>query len=225
VVLRPPADAKRRTAHETVAATLRRAILSGELPGGTRLVQADLADQLGMSNTPVREAMRELATEGLIRLDSYRGAVVHQPTPAEIIESYELTSLLEPTAVRRAAERITPEELERLRSLVAAMRTIDDVGEYVEVNRQFHTSMHQASGSPRLASILESLHNTGTLHTAGIIKRGLRSMRDSDAEHERILSALERRDGEEAAALIDAHLQKTLDAVKTTLSDGHAEPA
>ncbi|MFK4274131.1 GntR family transcriptional regulator, partial [Streptomyces milbemycinicus] len=128
-------NVRQRTAHETVVEALRHAILSGELPGGTRLVQSELAGRLGLSITPVREAIRQLATEGLIQLDSYRGAVVLTPAEEEMREVYDLLLTLTPMAARRAAERITEVELEQARSLAREMARTEDVAGWVLLHR------------------------------------------------------------------------------------------
>jgi DNA-binding GntR family transcriptional regulator len=213
---RPPiplADIGSRTAHATVAAALRQAILSGQLTGGTRLVQAELAAQLGTSNTPVREAMRALEGEGLIRFDAYRGAVVHAPTRRELTEACELAFELEPLAMRKATERITREELASLRALIARMQELTDLAEYVGLNRNLHDQLHAAARSPRLATILGSLLNTLTLQAVVAVRAGRRGLRESDREHAAIVDALEARDGALVARLAVEHLQLTRDAV------------
>jgi len=225
-VLAPLSGPHRRTAHQSVAAILRSAILSGQLPGGMRLVQSGLAAQLGTSNTPVREAMRELATEGLIELDSYRGAVVHSPSAAEILESYELCLLLEPLAMRKAVSHMTPEALDAIRASAAEMRRIDDIGTYVEMNLRFHAEFHRAAASPRLEAILRSLHHTATLYTAHSMRLGEhRGMRDSDNEHDEIVRAAEEGDADRAAGLVADHIRRTIDAVKSVMgTDGDVAP-
>jgi DNA-binding GntR family transcriptional regulator len=91
-----------QTAHEFARATLRHAILTGQIPGGSRLVQTDLAAQLSLNTTPVREALRDLATEGLIRFDPHRGAVVHRLTQREVDEVYRIRGCSNP---RSSGER------------------------------------------------------------------------------------------------------------------------
>ena len=97
----------RKTAHEFVREVLRRAILSGELTGSTRLVQAELAATLEVSTTPVREALRDLASEGLIRFDPHRGAVVEELSRDELNEVYAIRKVLEPLALTQALPNLT----------------------------------------------------------------------------------------------------------------------
>lgn len=107
------APQRSRTAHDHVAF----AILSGELSGGTRLLQTKLAAELDLSTTPLREALRDLAMEGLVVFDPHRGAVVRTLDIDEVREIYELRITLEPIMVRRVAERITAEQFDRAEEL------------------------------------------------------------------------------------------------------------
>ena len=207
-------DAERRTAHESVLLALRRAILSGILPGGTRLVQADLAAQLGVSNTPVREAMRQLATEGLIQFDSYRGAVVHTPTMEEVREIYEARLLLEPMVIRKTVERITGSELRQARAIQEEMTQIRDVGTWVLLNRRFHGTLI-GSRSPRLASIISGLQDAATPQVALSIKANFARLTDGNDEHLQILDAVESRDPDLAAETVTAHLRGTVRALES----------
>src|SRR5687767_15583832 len=117
----------RRTAHEFVKDSLRRAILRGDLSGGARLIQADLAAMLNVSTTPVREALRDLATEGLITLDRHRGGVVRELNWQEMEAIRLIRHQLEPLAVRLVVENITDAELdeaERFRGRMAKERDL-----------------------------------------------------------------------------------------------------
>jgi DNA-binding GntR family transcriptional regulator len=224
-----PADALRhaalsnvgqKTAHESVAEALRNAILSGDLAGGARLVQTDLASRLGVSITPVREAMRQLATEGLIRFDSYRGTVVLAPSLEEIREVYELLSTLNPLATRKAVHSITTEELRQARSLAQSMEETPEVGDWIRLNREFHLVLYRAARSPRLLSIISSLSDSATAQIALGLKQGARSRAESNAEHTQLLEAFEARDTELAVSVSNGHLEKTLRALESTLPDG-----
>lgn len=206
-------DVRQVPVHRSVALALREAILSGRLPGGTRLVQAELARQLGTSNTPVREAMRELAVEGLIQLDSYRGAVVHAPELTEIRESYEIALLLEPAVARKAADSREPRALERLHALQERMTGVEDPLEYAQLNRELHRAIHALAAAPKLAELVGGLHDRTTLQMAVCMRRGVRGARESDAEHALILDAIERRDGDAAAARMREHLERTYDGI------------
>lgn len=211
-------DLKHRTAYESVLLALRRAILSGSLAPGAHLVQADLASRFGVSNTPVREAMRQLSSEGLIRSDSYRGAVVISPTREEVCEIYEARLLIEPVVMRKAVEKITAAELERAREVQAEMATVEDVGEWVLLNRQFHGMLIDAAHSPRLASIIAGLEDAATAPVALSIKADLARMIDGNKEHQLILQAVESRDPDLVARRVSAHLLATVRAVDNDAS-------
>jgi DNA-binding GntR family transcriptional regulator len=207
-----PAAPLRLTAHTLVCETLRRAILSGSLPGGTRLVQADIASALQVSTTPVREALRDLATEGLITLDPHRGAVVRAINIDELHEIYEIRTLLEPYALRRAAERITNEELARARALNEQMKDLDqDTGAWVELNRNFHQVLIDAAGSPHLASILSGLQNSASMYVSIAMQTHPGGQKQAVKEHSALLTALRKRDPERAAELAVQHLHSTIE--------------
>lgn len=208
-------DVQRRTAHESVTEALRQAVLGGLLPAGTRLVQAELAAEFGVSNTPVREAMRQLAVEGLIKFDSYRGAVVRSPSLDEVREVYEVRLLLEPVAMRKAVEQITPAELEQARELEAEMARTVDVGTWVLLNRRFHGTLIAAARSPRLASIIAGLEDAATPQVALSIKADFRRLTDGNTEHREILQAVEDRDADQVVKLISEHLRATVRAVES----------
>lgn len=205
------ASSRRQTAHEFVRDTLRHAILSGNLAGGTRLVQAELASELDVSTTPVREALRDLAAEGLIRLDPHRGAIVHEIDMEEMQEIYELRRILEPACARRAVESITDEELARAYGLQAQMDQCgEDLGLWVQLNRDFHALLTDASRSPRLIAILRGLRDSAAVY----VGLGLRSVPEhlpvGNAEHHRLLAAFDARDPDAAADAILEHLVSTV---------------
>src|SRR5579859_5087942 len=100
----PPERENGQSAHEPVTDILRRGIVAGTLPGGTRLVQARIADELGVSRATVRSSLRTLEAEGLVRVDPARGTLVHEISRTELCELYEIRKLLEPVATARAAK-------------------------------------------------------------------------------------------------------------------------
>lgn len=204
--LSPVPSAARQTAHEFVRETLRQAILSGSVPGGTRLVQADLAEQLEVSTTPVREALRDLASEGLIQFDPHRGGIVHEISNEELQEVYDLRMLLEVEAMRLAAERITPQHL--LKAQVIHERMLADPWSpgWVTLNRDFHLTIYEAAGSPRLLAILRGLLDASVMYVsaAALEVPDLRTRANND--HAEILEALESHDAARAVAHIEEHM-------------------
>lgn len=200
----------RRTAHEYVRDTVRQAILRGTLRGGTRLVQADLADQLGVSTTPVREALRDLSTEGLVRLDPHRGAVVHQLTFDEIREVQDLTQLLEPEALRRVAPVISPDSLELAERLAAEMEAETDVGRWADLNRRFHSALVDELDGTRLHSILTGLWNSAAPYIGLALQNPDNQLEAANQEHRQLIAALRERDAARAAELAHGHSALTI---------------
>jgi DNA-binding GntR family transcriptional regulator len=208
---------KRKTAHEFVREVLRRAILSGELSGSTRLVQAELAVTLEVSTTPVREALRDLASEGLIRFDPHRGAVVQELSNEEVGEIYAIREVLEPLALRQAVPKITDAILDRLRALVRKMEYEPQSAEWVDFNRSFHMTIYESAASPRLAGIIRGLQDASVMYIGASLKEvpGLRD--DANRDHAEILDALVRRDVEAAVSSVVNHLKLAMRAM-------HARP-
>jgi DNA-binding GntR family transcriptional regulator len=209
----------RRTAHEFVRDTLRGQILNGTLDGGARLVQADIAARLQVSTTPVREALRDLATEGLIRLDAHRGATVVALNLEDLREVYELRKTLEPVAMRWAAARITDEELQRAAALQQRMDVERDVATWVTLNSEFHAVLGDAARSPRMSGMLKRLRDSSSPYVGLSFTFRPQQLEDGNADHHRLLEALRRRDGEAAAVGIVAHLEATLSAIERAHAD------
>lgn len=207
-------EEQRRTAHEFVRDTLRRAVLSGALAGGTRLVQADIAAQLNVSTTPVREALRDLAADGLIRFDPHRGGIVNTIDADEFREIYEIRKRLEPYAVRRAAERISAKDLEAAAALATEMEREADPGVWTELNWRFHGMLVMAARSPRLLSVVKSAQDAAALYVARSLQETPSRIEQGNAEHRALLEAIRRRDGEAVERILVEHLEGTLEALK-----------
>lgn len=203
----------RQTAHEYVREILRRAILNGELTNGTRLVQAELAATLDVSTTPVREALRDLATEGLIRFDPHKGAVVAELDGDDLRDIYEIRQILEPHAMRQAVPHVTEGLLVSLRKV--HQRMIDDPhsATFVDLNRIFHMAIYEAGTSSRMLAIIRSLEDAAVMYIGAVLKQvdGLREAAIHD--HSEILAALERRDADAAVAAIEEHLRLPMRAI------------
>jgi DNA-binding GntR family transcriptional regulator len=205
----------RRTAHELVRDTLRRAILRGDLQGGARLVQGEIAASLDVSTTPVREALRDLATEGLITLDRHRGGVVRELNWADMEEIAAIRAELEPLAMRLAVEHATDAELDEAEGLIERMRDVD-LATWVELNAAFHSVVHDASASPRLASILRTLEESSTIYVAQAQRWHPEIRRRADADHVALVEALRARDRTRAVELAEDHAALTLELLEPT---------
>lgn len=200
----PPRDGL--TAHEFARETLRRAILRGHLAGGVRLVQADLAAYLHVSTTPIREALRDLATEGLVVLDRHRGGIVRELSQGEMQDIATLRSLIEPTAVSLAVERISEAELDAAEAYCRKMAEETDVGTWLELNRKFHYIFHEATRSSRMSSILNSLQDGASVYV-GQVQHGYPEIRRiSNLQHAALVKAARARDKQEAIRIQTNHV-------------------
>ena len=206
---------RRLTAHEYVRETLRGAILRGELHGGARLIQAELAAQLNVSTTPVREALRDLASDGFITLDRHRGGVVRQLDWDDMQEILAIRQALEPLAVRLAVERITAEQLERAQAISGQMKRAE-VGKWVELNQAFHLVFHEATGAPRLAGILRGLQEASGMYVAQAQRWNPEIRRRANADHQALIDAARRGDAEAALAIQREHVGLPIVMTETT---------
>jgi DNA-binding GntR family transcriptional regulator len=203
-----------RTAHEYVLATLRSAILGGTLAGGTRLVQTELAMQLEVSTTPVREALRDLATEGLVFFDPHRGAVVRSLDIDEVREIYELRITLEPLMVRRVVERLTGSHLDRAEELNRRLETETNLSVWVELNREFHAIFSEVGGESRLAGILASLRDSASAYVSLSLEARPQQVPEANTEHAELVRLYRDRDVDGAVDLTLRHLRSTLTAIE-----------
>ena len=202
----------RVTAVELVRGTLRAAILRGDLPGDARLVQTEIANQLGVSTTPVREAMRDLASEGLIVLDSHRIGTVRKPDWEEMVEIVEIRQSLETVAVERAMANITTDEIEKARVLADELSEEQDVGSWVEANISFHSVFHEATRTMRLSRILSSLEEAGGVFVAQAQSLHPEIRRKAIAEHFALIEAYIDHDFEAAVNIEHSHINHPLEA-------------
>jgi DNA-binding GntR family transcriptional regulator len=205
-------SASRKTAYEYVLGVLRRAILNGELKTGSRLVQAELAAMLDVSTTPVREALRDLATEGLVQFDPHRGAIVAELSSDDVHDIYEIRMVLEPLAMRQAVPNISDALIERLRKLHEAMLADPHSVDWVDRNRVFHMAVYETSASPRLAAIIRNLQDASVMYIGASLQHKPELREDANHDHAAILEALENRDAEAAIEALEHHLRTSIDA-------------
>jgi len=193
-----------------VYVAIRARIISGDLPRGSRLHQEDLAADLGVSRTPVREALRRLAAEGLVQMHTNRGARVADIQGADMRSPTEARMVIEPGAARIAAEREA--SIERMRAAIAAHRElIPDVAHSFAANREFHLALVEASGNPFLVQFAEILwvSRIGEPIYARQVATAEDMHLDAD-EHEAIMTAIGMGDARRAETLARRHLQHAL---------------
>jgi DNA-binding GntR family transcriptional regulator len=208
--------ATRQTTHEYVRGVLRRAILNGELASGSRLVQAELAAMLEVSTTPVREALRDLATEGLVQFDPHRGAIVSELSSEDVHDIYAIRNLLEPLAMRQAVPNVSDVLLERLRRLHQRMLDEPHSAEWVDRNRVFHMAIYETSASPRLAAIIRNLQDASVMYIGASLTSNPELRAEANHGHADILDALEKRDAEAAVKALTEHLKTSITAYDTS---------
>lgn len=208
-----------RTAREFVRDHLRRRIVAGELAGGVRLVQTQVATDLNVSTTPVREALLDLASEGLVKFDSHRGAVVSQPNMEELWEIFELRRVLEPMVMRMAVPIITPELCDRLDRLCGRMEATTDPDEWVPLNREFHQVFMDICGRPRLASFVGILHDSATTFLTMSMRFRPEMMEHGNRDHRIMAEAARAGDVDTAATCASDHMNITMTAVKSILGE------
>ncbi|MPZ88347.1 MAG: FCD domain-containing protein [Nitriliruptorales bacterium] len=199
------AGAGRQTAHEFVRENLRAAILRGELPGGARLIQTDLAAQLQVSTTPVREALRDLAAEGLITLDRHRGGVVRGLNWEDMQEILAIRRALEPLAVELAIRTVTDEDLDRAEKLCDRMEQESEPGPWVELNQRFHAIFHDATNR-RLAPMLKGLQDATGSYVAQAQHWKPAAQKKANTQHRALLRAARKRDAEAALKIQLEHI-------------------
>ena len=193
---------------DQVYVAIRDRITSGSLPRGARVHQEDLAEELGVSRTPVREALRRLAAEGLVEMRTNRGARVADIDQGGMRGAYDARLVVEPGAARLAARRRLPEPLARMRAAVAAQRrSLRSVERSFEANREFHLALVAASGNDYLLQLVERLWVArigGTIYERQVEtqERMVLDVR----EHEQILEAIEAGDARRAESLTRRHL-------------------
>lgn len=209
----------RQNLHDVIVSRIRDMIIEGTLVAGSRIHEGNLGRDLGVSRTPLREALKFLASEGLIELVPTRGAVVRRFSAKDVQDSLIVLGNLEALAGCLACERATDDELVQIRALHDEMMQFyaaQDRLPYFKLNQEIH------------ASILRSSHNEALSYVHGILQARLKRIRyignerpekwaGAVADHEEIIVALEARDADSLAAALEAHMAATWSRVKDVI--------
>lgn len=211
---------RRRTLHSEVVEHLRNMILEGELEPGKKIIEQDLCLRFDISRTPLREALKVLAAEGMVELLPRRGARVAMIDEAELDELFPIIASLEALAGELACERIDQAGVEAIRRLHERMLTAYQQGKhlaYSKLNRQIHHAIFAAAGNSALTTLYQSMEYRirSIRHTA---RQTPEDWKAAVADHERILAALEARDGPLLARTLKAHIANTADMVRHTMA-------
>jgi DNA-binding GntR family transcriptional regulator len=201
---------RRETLGAQVYHLLRDRILRGEIAGGSRLIQGPLAEEIGTSRIPVRDALKRLESDGLVMCDETGRYSVVQFGTEDAEEVYAIRRQLEPFAVELAAKAMTSEAMGEIKSLFnelskAARRR--QLEKYIEINTSFHMAIYEASGMVRLVRIIRGLYS-GVPSLTPIVLEG--RMVRSQEEHAEIVERLAARDGAGAARAMDRHIENAL---------------
>jgi DNA-binding GntR family transcriptional regulator len=195
-------------------------ILCLELAPGTSLVETALADRLGISKSPVRDALHRLEREGLVIRAPFKGVQVAPLERTDVLDAFGVRASLEELAVRRASESATTEQIETARRLIAegeqAVEAHDEAAVEVSVDG-FHRAVAAASGSPLLVQLLGNVYDRLARVRALVVRTGTRG-EASMGEHSAILEAIAARDAEAAVAASRAHAERLLGEVEGLLT-------
>ncbi|CAB4334374.1 unannotated protein [freshwater metagenome] len=188
---------------------IRRAILSGDLKEGSLTSVRALSEALGMSRTPVREALVELANDRLVAFERNRGVRICETQRHDIEEIFEMRLLLEVPAARAAAESMSSSDVQDLEDTLSGMKNqLSDENEFMRFDWGFHRKLLEVSGNERIVAAVEGLRDQ--IRTRGISTVGRSRQLDAIVtEHQAIFDAVRLGDGQAAAAAMDAHLSTT----------------
>ncbi len=201
-----------KTRDDLVADALRTAILRGTFKPGEKLDQGGISVDLGVSRSPVREALRTLAAEGLVTINPNRGAVVTERSLEELGELQFIRRLLEGAAARRAAPEMDNERLEILAAIIARAEKTTSIEGILALNNDFHATIYNAFPQPTLMDHIQQLRNKVAPYNRVYLERP-GSKEEAWAGHRRIYEACVRRDGAGAEAETYKHLEQVYQAI------------
>lgn len=204
---------------DVVFNTLRQAILKGELRPGERLMEIQLAQRLGVSRTPVREAIRKLELEGLVLMVPRKGAEVAEITVKDLEDVLEVRAALEELAAKIACDHITDEQMQELKKAAADFKKVldtDDLTSCVQADMKFHEIIYNATDNARLLQILNNLREQMYRYRMEYLKD--KSMHKTLVEeHDAIRRALKKRDKDKAAQAICVHIENQKQSIIDSL--------
>ena len=206
---------------DVVFNTLREAILKGDLKPGERLMELQLASKLGVSRTPIREAIRMLEQEGLAVTTPRKGAEVAKMTLKDMEDVLEIRDTLDELAVRIACQKITDEQLKQLedvKELFEKNTQTNNVKNIAEADVSFHDVIYEATGNPKLVTLLNNLREQVYRYRVEYIKDP-KNYPTLIAEHEAILDSLKNRDVKNAVEAMHVHVANQAEAVKMVIQE------
>lgn len=196
-----------RSTPDLIAEALREAILCGIFQEGQSLRQDEIATKFGVSRIPVREALKQLEAEGLVKLHLNRGATVSILSPAEAQEICEMRSALETTAISIAIPKLTEADLEKANEILVATDISTDPAQWAKLNWLFHATLYEKADRPRLLATIKNLH----INVDRYVRLQMAKMdygKHSQKEHYQILNACRQKDVETAMRLLKEHIDR-----------------
>lgn len=195
---------KHLTLREKILENIRDAIISGSLKAGSKVSEPDLAERYGISRTPIREAFRQLESEGYLTVIPRRGAVVSEFSQKDVEEFYAIKSILEGYAARRACDKLSEKDLERLQTIndrLSELADQNDIKAFFKIHSDFHDQFIKAADNEKLRELITSLVTRfQRLRFMSLSLPG--RMRISVQEHEKIIEAFRKKDGATAEKLV-----------------------
>jgi len=201
--------------HEQVADQIREMVRKGHLDQGQKISELEFCQELGISRTPLREALRVLASEGLVELTPRKGARVSRPSLDEIRDMFEVMAVLEGLCARTAATQSTAADLQTVEALHETLEEAHrarDEERYIQANQEFHQFVQSLAANRTLSDIVSGLRQKIFLYRYRQLYQPGR-LDDSIREHRALLEAFRRRDGTAAEALMKQHLQAQCQAL------------
>jgi len=200
-----------------IASALRNAIMQGQFKANQPLRQDHIAQELGVSKIPLREALVQLKAEGLVSFMPNRGAVVSELSANEVDEIFTMRIALETKALERAIPNLSSADLIRTKSVLEILEKEKDRTQWSELNWEFHATLYQASQMPRLLNTIETLHNNVTRYLIIYLDR-LSAQDISQKEHLAIFNACKRGNIDAATKQLTTHLRKASKRLMAFLS-------
>lgn len=207
---------KKSIYHVQIADMLRDMIMTGEIREGDKIKENELCSSMGVSKTPLREALRVLSVEGLIELVPNRGAFVTRPEFTEIREMFDIMVLLEGFCARSACEKMDQKDfslLEKLHGQLEQKFASDDQEGYIQINNQYHSLVQELAGNRSLNQIIDGLRKRVLLYRFQSLTAQGR-MDESIQEHRELLEIFRKRNHKKAEVLMQNHLKKQLAALE-----------
>jgi DNA-binding GntR family transcriptional regulator len=210
---------------EKIYTHLRTKLLAGELPPGARLDYKKISTEMGVSTTPVREAMGKLASEGLVELVPRAGAIVRKLGAQEAVQLYGVREAIETYAAAKAAEKISAARLQQLGDQLAKMRSLisrafasgdavmtgENLAEFLHADLTFHMTIIEAAGNPRLTKLAGDSHIHSRIFGVERFGHNRELLEEADQIHHAIFDSLKSHNPEGAARLIAQHIQRSLE--------------